>query len=124
MKRIVVDLATGEKSEVDLTPEEIAALPPPSSPPVPQAVTASQGVQQLIADGYHHDDPQLSMVEACINRIADPVERGLVRAQWTRAQVFERQWPVLLMLALTPQPDGLGMTEEQLDEAFVQASQR
>jgi hypothetical protein len=31
---------------------------------------------------------------------------------------------VLLLLALTPQPGGLGMTEEELDEAFVQASQR
>jgi hypothetical protein len=120
MKRIVVNVATGVINEVDLTPEELESFPPY----IPQTVTASQGVQQLIAMGYHHDDPEQSAVEACINRISDPVERGMVRAQWLRAQVFERNWPVLLMLALTPQPDGLGMTEEELDEAFVQASQR
>jgi hypothetical protein len=124
MRRVVVNVQTGEQQEVDLTPEEIAAIPPPEPPGVPQIVTASQGVQQLIAMGYHHDNPEQSAVEACINRISDPVQRGLVRAQWLRAQVFERNWPVLLMLALTPQPDGLGMTEEELDEAFVQASQR
>ena len=32
MQRIVVNVQTGEAEVVDLTPEEIAALPPPSTP--------------------------------------------------------------------------------------------
>lgn len=39
MKRIEMNLMTGEVTEIEVTPEEIAALPPPSPPPVPDDVS-------------------------------------------------------------------------------------
>ena len=39
MTRTEVNVMTGEVTEIDLTPEEIAALPPPPPPPPPQPVT-------------------------------------------------------------------------------------
>ena len=38
MKRIEVNVITGEMTEIDLTPEEISAIPPPLPPPVPAEV--------------------------------------------------------------------------------------
>lgn len=38
MRRIEFDVTTGEATEVDFTPEEIAAIPPPLPPPVPAEV--------------------------------------------------------------------------------------
>ena len=42
MKRMEVNVTTGEVTEIDLTPKEIAALPPPAPPPVPQEVSMAQ----------------------------------------------------------------------------------
>lgn len=42
MKRMEVNVTTGEVTEIDLTPEEIAALPPPPPPLVPQEVSMWQ----------------------------------------------------------------------------------
>ena len=42
MKRMEVNVITGEVTEIDLTPEEIAALPPPAPPHVPQEVSMWQ----------------------------------------------------------------------------------
>jgi hypothetical protein len=42
MKRIEVSVITGAVTEIYLTPEEIAALPPPAPPPVPQEVAVWQ----------------------------------------------------------------------------------
>ena len=42
MKRIEVNAITGEVTEIDLTPEEIAALPPPAPATVPQEVAVWQ----------------------------------------------------------------------------------
>jgi hypothetical protein len=40
--RIEMNVLTGESIEVELTPEEIAALPPPAPAPVPQEVAVWQ----------------------------------------------------------------------------------
>jgi hypothetical protein len=42
MKRIEHNVITGEVTVTDLTPEEIAALPPPAPAPVPQEVAVWQ----------------------------------------------------------------------------------
>ena len=42
MKRIEVSVITGAVTEIYLTPQEIAALPPPAPPPVPQEVAVWQ----------------------------------------------------------------------------------
>lgn len=42
MQRTSINVMTGEVTVTDLTPEEIAALPPPAPPPVPQEVAVWQ----------------------------------------------------------------------------------
>lgn len=109
---------------------DVANAPPPAPPPpgvingVPQEVSARQAVQELIATGYHSDVEADSKVYQCINRIADPVQRAFMRAEFDRSQVFLRQRPSLMLLALTPSPNGLGMTAADLDQMFVRAAAR
>lgn len=52
MQRIVVDLQTGIITAVDLTPEEIAALPPPQPNPVPASLSFAQLLIGLVAEGW------------------------------------------------------------------------
>lgn len=90
---------------------EAAELTPP--PPVPASVTARQAVQALLLAGITED-----MVEAAIAAVPDPVQRGLVSAEWRRSQTFERHRPSLVALATT----ALGMTTTQLDQLFIVAA--
>jgi hypothetical protein len=54
MHRIVVDVITGEAVHVELTPEEIAALPPPAAPepPPPIVLTNRQLFAALALTGF------------------------------------------------------------------------
>lgn len=89
---------------------EAADLSPP--PLVPASVTARQAVQALLLVGITE-----AMVEAAIAAVPDPVQRGLVSAEWRRSQTFERHRPSLVALATT----ALGMTTAQLDQLFIVA---
>lgn len=89
---------------------ETADLSPP--PPVPASVTARQAEQALLLAGITKE-----MVEAAIAAVPDPVQRGLVSAEWRRSQTFERHRPSLVALATT----ALGMTTAQLDQLFIVA---
>jgi len=54
MYRVVVDVMTGEVTQVELTPEEIAALPPPAAPepPPPIILTNRQLFAALALTGF------------------------------------------------------------------------
>ena len=52
MQRIVVDLQTGTVTTVDLTPEEIAALPGPQPEPVPHSITFAQLMIGLVTEAW------------------------------------------------------------------------
>lgn len=52
MQRIVVDVQTGEVQVVDLTPEEIALLPPPGPDPVPGSMTFAQLLIGLVSEQW------------------------------------------------------------------------
>jgi hypothetical protein len=52
MQRIVVDLQSGSVTTVDLTPDEIAALPPTQPEPVPQSITFAQLLIGLVSEQW------------------------------------------------------------------------
>lgn len=52
MKRILVDLQTGNVTTVDLTADEIAALPPPQPEPVPASLSFAQLLIGLVSEQW------------------------------------------------------------------------
>jgi hypothetical protein len=82
-----------------------------SSPSVPESVSARQIRLWLINNGI-----QLIQVENAINSIEDPITRETVKVEWEYAPYVERNHPMLVPLA-----QALGLTEEQIDQAFVSA---
>jgi hypothetical protein len=106
MNRIVFDLPTGARTVVPLTPEEIAALPPPPGPVIPASVTPRQ-VRLLL-----HSQNLLSQVETIIAASDEPT-----RIAWEYALEFRRNDPLLLQLA-----GNLNLTSEQVDQFFITAA--
>lgn len=80
--------------------------------PCPQIVTARQAVQALLLAGITED-----AVEAAIAAVPDPVQRGMVSAEWRRSQTFERHRPSLIALA-----GALGLDSDALDQLFFAAA--
>ncbi|SNY95576.1 hypothetical protein [Halomonas sp. hl-4] len=76
-------------------------------------VTRRQGKQQLLADGL------LVNVQPTIDAISDETQRGMVQIFWDDATEFERKSPELNQLGAD-----LGLSDEQIDELFRNASQR
>jgi hypothetical protein len=80
---------------------------------VPASVSARQIRLWLVAHGI-----SLASVESAIAAIPDALQRDSVRVEWEYAPYVERSHPMLVPLAAA-----LGLTEEQVDQAFVEASQ-
>lgn len=78
---------------------------------VPPTVSARQVRIWLIQNGI-----SLSSVEASINNIEDPILKEITKVEWEYAPYIERNHPMLATLA-----QALGLTQEQLDQAFIQA---
>ena len=78
---------------------------------VPESVSARQIRLWLINNGI-----QLSQVEDAINNIEDPITRETIKVEWEYAPYVERNHPMLVPLA-----QALGLTENQVDTAFIQA---
>lgn len=90
--------------------EDDSGLPEIASPPA--SVTARQIRLWLVAHGM-----SLANVEAAIDTIPDPMQRDMVRVEWEYAPYVERSHPMLLPLAAA-----LGLTSEQVDDAFREAA--
>jgi hypothetical protein len=60
---------------------------------------------------------QLSQIDDAINSIEDLATREIVRIEWEFAPYVERSHPWLVPLAYA-----LGLTEQQVDQAFTEAS--
>ena len=58
----------------------------------------------------------LATVDAAIDSIPDQMQRDLVKVEWEWAPYVERSHPMLIPLAAA-----LGLTEEQVDQAFREA---
>jgi hypothetical protein len=59
----------------------------------------------------------MAAVDAAIEAIPDQLERDSVRVEWDFAPYVERSHPMLMPLA-----SALGLSEEQVDQAFQQAA--
>ena len=84
----------------------------PPSVPVITSVTMRQARLALLNAGLLDD------VDAAITSIPDPVQRKAAEIEWEYAQTVDRDSPFTKQLA-----QGLGMTDEQKNELFIQASQ-
>jgi hypothetical protein len=81
-------------------------------PPVPESVSARQIRLWLVRHGI-----SLGQVDDAIDNIPDQLQRDSVRVEWDYAPYVERSHPMLIPLA-----SYLGLTEEQVDQAFIEAS--
>jgi hypothetical protein len=59
----------------------------------------------------------LSQIDGAIDSIEDPITREIVKIEWEYAPYIERSHPWLVPLA-----QSLGLNEEQIDQAFIEAS--
>lgn len=114
MFRTSVNVMTGAVTVVDLTPEEIAALPQPEpSRFVMPTITAAQLRLALLGLGMTG-----AQVEAAIDAMpGTDMQREAARIQWEYATTFPRQHPLVVAIGAA-----LGMTEAQIDAAWLHAA--
>jgi hypothetical protein len=79
---------------------------------VPASVSARQIRLWLLRQGI-----SLAAVDSAIDAIPDQLQRDSVRVEWDYAPYVERSHPMLVPLAAA-----LGLTEQQVDQAFVEAA--
>jgi hypothetical protein len=84
----------------------------PVPPVVPDTISARQIRLWLLQNGI-----SLQMVNTAISNIEDPLLRDSVSIEWEYAPYIERTHPMLIPLA-----SALGLTEQQVDQAFIDAS--
>ena len=85
-------------------------VPPPT---VPASVSARQIRLWLIQRG----GISIAAVDAAIDAIPDQLQRDSVRVEWDYAPYVERNHSMLVPLAAA-----LGLTEAQVDQAFIEAA--
>lgn len=78
---------------------------------VPDNISARQVRIWLLQHGI-----SLSQVDEAIDSIPDTILRDITRVEWEYAPYIERNHPMLVSLA-----EALGLTKEQLDQAFIEA---
>jgi hypothetical protein len=59
----------------------------------------------------------LSQVDAAIDSISDPITKEITRIDWEYAPYIERSHPMLIPLGQI-----LGLSESDIDTAFIEAS--
>lgn len=84
---------------------------PEETLPVPPTVSARQIRLWLVGHGI-----SLATVEEAIDSIPDQTTRDMTRVEWEYAPYVERTHPMLIPLAAA-----LGLTEQQVDQAFREA---
>lgn len=106
MQRIVVNVQTGAVSSVDLTAEEIAALPIPQVV-VPQEVSRFQAKEALRQAGL------LDQADAAVAASGN----ATLQNAWANANTFKRTSPGINALA-----PALGLDDAGLDALFTTAA--
>lgn len=79
---------------------------------VPASVTRRQAKQVLLLNGL------LANVQPAIDAIPDAAQRAMIQIEWDDSQVFDRDRPALIALG-----SALGLSDIQLDNLFIEASQ-
>jgi len=112
MQRIEVNCLTGEQRIIDLTQEEIDALPIPvlSAPVVITEVTMRQARLALLQSGL------LTQVTNAIN-VMTGAEGDAARITWEFSGTVEKSNPLITQLATT-----LNLTTQQVDDLFILAN--
>lgn len=116
------DMTEGQRQEVvDFYNAWEAPVPEPTPEPTPEEllqmqreqmiVTKRQGRQQMILMGT------IDQVQTGIDAISDPVQKALVQSFWDDSTQYERNHPQMIQLA-----QAMGLTDEQLDNAFIEAA--
>jgi hypothetical protein len=82
-----------------------------ATPTVPESISARQVRIWLLQHGI-----LLQQVDTAINSIQDPILRDITKVEWEYAPYIERSHPMLVPLA-----QALGLTQDQLDTAFIEA---
>ena len=96
--KMVVDVMTGERIEVELTPEEIAALPSPVPPPPLSTISKIRLVESLAAMGKLRQAYAALKLDAPMDGLTD-AELAL-RERWNAAHTIDLTLPeVLAVLA-------------------------
>lgn len=108
--KTVVNLTTGEQETRALTPEELAELPAPAPPQVPQVVTMRQARLALLGAGL------LAQVETAIDALSSP-QKEAARIEWEYSQEVHRDRPFVQALGAA-----MGLSNEQLDALFTTAA--
>jgi hypothetical protein len=78
---------------------------------IPENISARQVRIWLLQHGI-----SLQQVETAIDSIQDPILKDITKVEWEYAPYIERNHPMLVPLA-----QALGLTQEQLDQAFIEA---
>jgi len=86
--------------------------PEPEPAAIPASVTRRQAKQALLMSAL------LANVQPAIDAIEDETERGMVQIFWDDSTTFERNNPQLIALG-----EALELTDEQIDDLFIQASE-
>lgn len=104
----------GTDDLVEMTQEEIERHlnPLPAAPQVPAEVSRAQGKAALIQHGYWPS------VLSYANSIEDETERQLADVALNDTAYWQRSSPFLNAAA-----KALGLTDEQIDDLFIEASQ-
>ncbi len=109
MFRVEVNIQTGERVEIQLTAEEIANYEAIiNQPPIPQAVSALQGLLALESAGLS------AVYEAWVNA---PERTFAQKAFISKAQTWRRSDPTLSAAAID-----FGLSAGQLDDLFTLAA--
>ena len=90
----------------------IRVNPDKLKPPIPQQITRAQGKVVLIQMGLWEQ------VQAYVAAIEDPTQKAVAEVAVYETLHWQRSSPFLSQVA-----DALGITKEQMDELFIQASQ-
>lgn len=113
MKRIEVNVMTGQVTQIDLTPEEIATLPPPAPPAMPTITRRQLRLALLTRFGV-----TAAQVEAQIAAMpGTPIEREAAMIEWQDATTYERNHRLIVALGAA-----LGLTTAQIDDAWKEAA--
>lgn len=100
--------------EREATEEEIAEIEArqlDASPSVPHTITNGQGREALLDAGLY------AAIQPTIDAIEDDDTRERAQIAWQYRPTFERSSPFVMLMA-----DKLALSEEQLDQLFIDAA--
>lgn len=109
-----IEALNAEKAELEKQLAERPESQPeiPTDPSIPSVVTMAQAKLALLYAGLYEQ------VEQALADLPEP-QKTAALIEWNHRQTLERGHPLVGQVA-----DGLGLTEQQLDELFLDASVR